>query len=434
MQRFWACAVKSIRQFCHELVYTVPLLAAIWLLASYLSRNNRYSYFFRPQDARLFKQHEMYRETCQTAWRDLLAYAKEKRIARIFDKSSDELCVGVLTVARTRAMERRYLTGVMMSLVARIPWHFQDRVSIRIFNMDARPEAHAEANELAKLFRVDLPVYPEGVRLPEKGTEMHHIGKENLDYLAAMRALGHCRYALILEDDALASRNWYTRTVELIAMIPKDVRWLYMKLFVTYKWMGWGKEAAHVVTLVAFGLAAALLASLLVGTFLHRWEGYASVDGKSRPIAPRFTGPLSIALLFGYFVVLFHCIGRQHLLPPGRGVQVHPLNAAMVATLYPRDELGRLADYYEQMLRGQSGAAHPYYLLKDNVPYRHRMNSRLEELIAVPSVFQHTGVHSSMNFRSISTAAGLTLSTDFPDDDEPIRFSRVLAEQPVGRQ
>lgn len=145
----------------------------------------------------------------------------------------------------------------------------------------------------------------------------------------------------------------------------------------------------------------------------------------------KFTGPLSIVLLFGYFTILFHCIGRQHLLPPGHGVQVHPLNAAMVATLYPRDELGKLADYYEQMLREQSNVAHPYYLLKDNVPYRYRMNNKLEELIAVPSVFQHTGVHSSMSFCKVSTAAMLTVSTDFPDGDEPIRFNRLLAEQQV---
>lgn len=173
MTRFWAIALKkSIRQLCRELVYIVPLLAAIWLLTSYLSHNNRYSYFFRPENARLLTQHEMYRETCQTGWRDLLAYAKEKRIARIFDKSSDEFCVGVLAVARTRAAERKYLTSGMMSLVARILRHFQDRVSIRIFNMDATPESHVETNELAKLLRVDLPVYPKGIKFPEEGTQV----------------------------------------------------------------------------------------------------------------------------------------------------------------------------------------------------------------------------------------------------------------------
>lgn len=101
-----------------------------------------------------------------------------------------------------------------------------------------------------------------------------------------MRALGHCKYALVLEDDARASRNWYERTEELIAQIPKDVRWLYMKLFATYKWMGGGKEIVHVVTLVAFGLTGALLASLLVGVFLYGREKCTPADAKSGPIAP----------------------------------------------------------------------------------------------------------------------------------------------------
>lgn len=423
----------QLKRSIKELLLIVPLLLSTWLLVARLSRHNRYSHFFRPEQSRLFEQHKVYRETCQTAWNDLLGYAKEEGIARIFDQKDGDFCVGVLSMARTAAVERRYLTSLMTSLVTRIPWNLQNRISIRIFNMDSRPEAHQEALEMGRLFRVVQPEYPRGIRLPETGTFMHVVGKENLDYLAAMRALQHCKHVLLLEDDALASLGWFAKIERLLSEIPKDTRWLYLKLFVQYRWMGWGKEGGHIATLGALAVSAALIASLLIGTLLYRnyVHSLPSKEKGERPrvqatflLMPRFTTPLSIALMIPFFVVLFHCIGRQHLFPLRRGVQAYPLHAGFVAVLYPQAELAKLADHYEQMLREQSGSTSPQYLPKDNVPNQYRLRNNLAELITVPSVFQHTGVHSSLAFKGAHSVQSISVSTDFPDDDEPIRFDR----------
>lgn len=428
----------QLRRFTKELLIIVPVLLSIWLLAAYLSRHNRYSYFFRPEKSRLFEQHELYRRTSQTAWRDLLAYAKEKGITRIFDQKDSEFCVGVLSMARTKALERKYLTSLMTSLVTRIPWKLQNRISIRIFNMNSPLETHREALEMGRLFRVMQPEYPSGVRLPEADTFMYLVGKENLDYLAAMRALQHCKHVLLLEDDALASLNWFAKIEQLLSTIPKNTHWLYLKLFAQYRWMGWGMEVGHIATLVALGVSAALITSLFVGMILcHKYtHTLSSKDEGERPHAratsllmPRFTTALSIALMIPFFVVLFHCIGRQHLFPLRRGVQAYPLHAGFVAVMYAQAELTKLADYYEQILREQSRSTSPEYLPKDNVPNQYRVRNNLVELITVPSVFQHTGVHSSLAFKGVHSAQSISVSTDFPDDDEPIRFDRDFVEK-----
>lgn len=423
--------VQLFRPLGRELVFIVPLLVVIWFGTAFLSRNNRYSHFYGASSVERMRQnHRMYAETAQKAWQDMLAYTKEQQISRIFDRS-DEFCVGVLSMARTVAPERRYLTTLMASLATRIPWHLQSRVSIRIFVMDRHPELHTEATEMGRLFRVVKPAHPDNISIPEEGRHGHYIAKEALDYLAAMRALEHCRYALLLEDDALAAHDWFAKTEELLGQI-KDANWLYLKLFAPFTWMGWSKDGiGHIVTLVALGLSGALVASFLLATFLDgQHSAYEAVDGDRRAkVEPRFASPLGTLLMLPFFIVLFHCIGRQHLFPFTRGVHAFPLNASMVATLYPRGQLQRLANHFEHLLRSQSASPHPRYDAKDIIPTAYKRANNLVELIAVPSVFQHTGIHSSLGFKGINTERQLCVATNFEDDGSPIVFDRQAVER-----
>ena len=423
-----------IRPLKRELLCLALVLIVLWLAAGVCSLGNRYSAFYRPDPGKLLREHDMYRDTAMKAWKDLQSYAQSKGIqGMLFDKGND-ICVGILSIIRTRAMERKYLTTLVMSLVTRVNWSkHKDRLSIKIFNMQGNPSEHTEAMELGRLFRVESPKHDEGIQLPPESNHFERTkAKENADFLAALRALQHCKYAIILEDDALASFNWLDSTLAHVESV-KAKNWLYLKLYAPFTWMGWGLEAGHIVTLLSLGVAAGLCLSLLVGTCLYGKSANARTEyellGSTQAgrkygsfVSPRFCSPTSTLIAVCSLTVLFHCLGRQHLFPYTRGVHKHDLNASMVATLYPQSQIKPLADHYSQMLILEGVKSRPKYIAKDQVPTDYRTKNNLDELIAVPSVFQHCGIHSSLEFKAVHNSTTLSVATSFEDDGKPIVF------------
>ena len=369
------------------------------------------------------------------AWKDLQSYAQSNNIKGLLFDKGDDICVGVLSIARTRAMERKYLTCLMMSLITRLNWSkYKDKLSIRIFNMQDNPSEHAEALELGKLFRVESPKHEEGIQLPPESSQLERIkAKENADFLAALRSLQNCKYAIILEDDALAGSNWLDKALAHVNSI-KTKNWLYLKLYAApYTWMGWGLETSHIVTLLSLGIAAGLCLSLLIGTCLYGKKANSQVEyelavmgqaiqRRGRFVSPRFCSPISTLVAISSLTILFHCVGRQHLFPITYGVYEYDLNASMVATLYPQYRIKPLADYYSQMLASEGTKPNPEYLFKDIIPTDYRANNNLVELIVVPSVFQHCGIHSSLNFKMLYDPILMSVAYNFEDDGKPIVF------------
>ena len=332
-------------------------------------------------------------------------------------------------------MERKYLTCLVMSLITRLNWSkYKDKLSIRIFNMQDNPSEHVEALELGKLFRVESPEHDKGIRLPPESSHFERVkAKENADFLAALRSLQNCKYAIILEDDALASLNWLDKTLALVDSI-KTNNWLYLKLYAPFTWMGWGWEVGHIVTLLSLGVAAGMCLSLLIGTYLYGRKANAQIDyelvesGQDNQrredfVSPRFCSPISTLVAIASLTVLFHCVGRQHLLPFTRGVHEHDLNASMVATVYPQARIKPLADFYSQVLIEEGAKSWPIYVAKDLIPTAYRAKNNLVELIAVPSVFQHCGIHSSLTFKMVHNPTTLSIATNFEDDGKPIVFT-----------
>lgn len=441
---------RLVRKTGLELCRIVPFLLSMWFMAAYLSKHNLHSYFYRMDGGALRQRHRMYRDTSVQTWDDIQQLARARNLHRIFDKA-DEYCVGVLSIRRASAGDRRYLTSLMMSLVTRISWKMQDRVSIRIFNVNAIPEEHREAVELGRLFRVDTPDYSRLPPIPKPGEGADEraavLAKENVDYLYAMQSLSHCRYAVLLEDDALASRRWFEQVLSLVADIPEGTPWLFMKLFMPMGCTGWEWTKRSVTMLLAISLAAAVVTSLLLGT-LFRTRSRPSTDhtmleeGLDNPssgratcsfIKPAFVGPMSLLVLLVYFIVLFHCIGRQHLLPWRRGAHLHRLNYSMVAVLFARPQLISYSAFVASYLYSTGGSQ---YRPKDMLPHLFASSGsshkRLREMVAMPSVFQHTGVHSSLEFRGVGgeqPVGDLIVSSAFGDDDEPIVFKRAVIEE-----
>ena len=96
-----------IRPLKGELLFLIPVLIGIWFIAGILSIDHRYSAFYRPNPNKLFREHDMYRETAMEAWKDLQSYAQSNNIKGLLFDKGDDICVGVLSIARTRAYGKK---------------------------------------------------------------------------------------------------------------------------------------------------------------------------------------------------------------------------------------------------------------------------------------------------------------------------------------
>jgi len=95
----------------------------------------------------------------------------------------------------------------------------------------------------------------------------------------------------------------------------------------------------------------------------------------------------------------------------------------MVATYYEQDKLQLLANHFEDYLKVRDTTSNSYYAPKDVIPLQVIKDLGLAELVAVPSLFQHTGVHSSLDFNRYYDMHTLPRAYTFPDDRTPITFN-----------
>ena len=169
----------------------------------------------------------------------MLRVSEEKLQTPLFDKGAN-LCVAILSMNRQGNFQQSYLTRLVMSLVARMDWKGED-ISISILNMESNPADHTGANELGEYFRVKVPLRNTS-RIPppnRKHGKFYDLWKEIIDYMAALETVKHCRYASVLEDDALAAVEWDRNIDSLIKDLESNDKVLTQSCtFLTSSWDG----------------------------------------------------------------------------------------------------------------------------------------------------------------------------------------------------
>jgi hypothetical protein len=62
-----------------------------------------------------------------------------------------------------------------------------------------------------------------------------------------------CKYALILEDDAIATYSWYKKTVESIENLNNlNENWFCLKLFTSFQLLDWLRNNESIIRSLIF--------------------------------------------------------------------------------------------------------------------------------------------------------------------------------------
>jgi hypothetical protein len=425
-----------------RIVVFLAILAPAHVFLAIFGKHLPYSFYYKNDVEKLAKLEDQRRADSGQALNEIRAEMQRLNMkGPLFTQpGSKELCVSITSVARPG---RKYLSQTLAALLTRMPLRFQDRIKLTLFNAELDPSDHHEALGLSDLVNIVNVRYEKNLD-PSKSTDVRRFAKELLDYLYTTRetyAMG-CRYNLLLEDDALASTNWMEDLeVTLRKLEESKEPWLMMRLFSTFKWIGFSKDNfsdyvllfLFTVVLAAIVYVSGLGILALISLFKRgksSWEPLSDDQTPSSSFLRRYKSPdlISTALLLALAFALVLLVGKQTIIYRGDGIHDVAIGASCVANLHPRDGLKLLIDYLDAAVT-QHGKSNELYLMprKDQffdyivTDQYEKTGKKYAELLRLPNLFQHIGVWTSLGkFSSPETAV---ISHHYRDDDVRIQFS-----------
>jgi hypothetical protein len=237
-----------------------------------------------------------------------------------------------------------------------------------LFNVANRPDQHIELKPIENLLKIIdvnkhsyLEIYQPKI-------------KEAMDYAFVMQYFysdfnDTCRNLLIIEDDSIASFDWYTKIIEGIESVPKSSsnKWLVLKLFTSYRFQDW---LIHPYTVFTTLFTVFTLVSIQY--YVLKQTSY-----------------------FKMFSIKFW-LNSTSICPLGTGVIKYSQGFNTVANVYPFEKLNILIQTLEMSVSNYVKLGKPF-IPKDMTISKLGYNLYLEEFILEPSVFQHVGFHSSLS-------------------------------------
>lgn len=320
------------------------------------------------------------------------------------------LCVGLITQERKQAAIR-YLLTTLMALVTRLPVRHQRNVSLLLLNSDdyaAYYEAHLR--KLAPLFSI--------YNISSRVSHPYLKTKEAADYALAMRMLReqNCQYQLVVEDDGLASFDWFARVSEAIDHVEANYGahdWMCIKFYTGFKYLDWTLHAPTVLKSIVYSMALAFLNLLALRLFFV-----------ANPVKLNVLTRLIILLNSFLVVSLLISVSKA---PLGTGVKKYSQGRNTVAVLFNPANVNELAQFMLNIVDDLLHKRSDYIRPKDILMNDFKRKNNLIEFIVEPSVFQHIGMHSSLSvrdFQSMEIVQGIFKSYSFEDDNREIRFDK----------
>lgn len=414
---------------------TAVLMPALYLLTV----NWQFSAFYSPNLARFTDLPERRKADSRIALAQMETYAKAHGYQLpLFNKpSARRLCVGIVSIRRKEGegsgeskatKDHEYLSQTTASLLTRIPWKYQDRVHITLYNVEKDPSEHWEAQKISRLLRTVSPDYRgiTGQQVEEILKAGGIIYKENIDYQAALQdqlSLGGCQYSLILEDDVLATDGWYEQIERVLEAVPKDRPWHYVKLFSTLKFQGYQWDPLVIAEMLATIATAGIILFFSVFILLLALDSLCGDKGFkwSRQWLRECTLG-QIILILALATVSVRVIGRQNI-RIGLNNRLYPSETCILtqAVLYPREQLSVLDSY---LTSHRHPRMPPIDMHFPNLAseYRSRSGKELLSFVWMPDLFQHIGLHSSLRKPKRSAIDEMLFSERFKGDAQPIRF------------
>lgn len=431
----------SVKQILFALAATLSLHLIFWKV---ISPRIPYSRFFKIDTQKLQRQIKMQKETSLKALSDYREYNKGKGTVFNRPDSKKKLCVSFPTVSRQDSV---YLEQTVASLLTRTQLVYQDEIQITAYNVDYPPSKHTQAKNLSDLIQVDdlsyLDVDPDAGDIPRSKIK----NKEILDYISVLEAEDKrdCQFYLVLEDDVLASQNWLKKVYEVMEMM-EDKPIAMVKLFSVHRrassrWRHESPADILFISLITIGITSLLYLSMVfVAIAVKKIKERRSDNAPELVKNPKKTShwgrfssfdPVGFAVLLLGVLSFVIVANRCTFFPEKKGFHETDTPLFYQANLYSKHMIKNWAQFYRNIYftaKKTKKPTHPKDCYLDIFIEEQKKITGidLKGMAFTPSIFQHTGVKSSIdNYRTLEIA---DISYSFPDDDVPIVFNREFIE------
>ena len=370
-----------------ELRYISALCAVLLICAVHQGYNGINGWLREATPDKVLKSLQIQRESAEIANQDLKNYFKEK----IYDlKIPTKFCVGILSSQR----KQNYLLQVVTALITRTEY-IPSKFKLFVLKIDERENDDAKEIE-QYVHTVNLPNHF-GFSAEELADA---VNKEVADYANALQYSfsRNCNYHILLEDDALPSRDWLEKIEAAVDQIKKDNFFTIKLLFLNEP----EKMTSHILLCIFVSAFGTMFAYLCI-CGASKWDIKPSVMG--------------CALVFSVILI---CIKVSGFVPfvskNSEGYLEYSLGFSLTAALYQKQTVKRLAELFAESVKQKVPLLPKDILLED---FKTSIGGK--EFNIKPSVFQHIGLHSSLSWKQQKQKI-LFRSEAFPDDMTEIEF------------
>jgi hypothetical protein len=378
---------KSIVKFLHDYAIIVSSFMILWSIAYIYNKPDLQSNLIQDSDQEFLKKFAQQANSSQMALKNLKLWVNHNMNGDkiVFNKSNkiDMLCVGIISKHRFNLRQYHNPLITISSLLNRIQLKYQDRVNIQILNIDIRGEELSFVKDLVQV--TDLTLNKEKT----KYLDLYNPKvRESLDYVNVMRHYVKyynktCKYVNLVEDDALASENWYLKINQALDYVERNSMsntWICLKLFSAFRWYDWFIDR---ITLIKF-LSSSILISFFVSFLLFKRIFYS-----------RFR--FFLILLNSFLIFLW--LNSSSVNPMGYGVKKISLGFNTVSNLYPMHVLNSVANFIEANTENIT-----LFEPKDLLLKKYQSMNNYDEYLVIPSIYQHVGLQSALAYSPINLA------------------------------
>ncbi|KAL2868763.1 uncharacterized protein BJX67DRAFT_36626 [Aspergillus lucknowensis] len=365
----------------------------LFIVSRFRSARDPGSYFFRPEEG-YRPQYSLQRidESLEYLRPYNQSFNDPAHPPRNFTAASDDatICVGIVTVKRPL---RQNIDITVASILDNLSEQERSTISVHVLFALTSPADHPDytqpwlPNVVDRVLTYDQLDAPIAVlrRLEEKKDVKR---KSIIDYYLSLKSCyedSNAPWIMMLEDDVVAQRAWYNRTLQSLENIQSWRRsgaiknWLYVRLFYTEKFLGWNSEDWPVYAACSIGIVTMVA---VVG-----FMGRRSLRPTQGLLTNTFIATVCLVCM-PLLIVLYFLAGRVTMLPMRQGI--HLMNShgcCSQALVFPRENVPLLLNKMDE-----ARYEHPYAV--DSVIERLADATDLDRLVIVPSQMQHVGAAS----------------------------------------
>lgn len=360
-----------------------------WIVLLLFSHLNQYSKFnhYDLNFERYKIKYDKFEQSAQRVKTQLINFVSKKENNLLFNREDAKyLCVGIISKKRNGINPSNYVQQAVMSLLSRVSLKRQDKLRILAFNTEDRPEENHQLVQLKYLIKI--------VNITSNIKSFNPRVKEAMDYSLMLEYFFklNCSYSVLNEDDSIFAENWFEILFNNLQKLEFSVLndWFFCKLFSGYIFFdfSWVKNPN-------FGIFFRYFYTLLFNYLIHICLHKLVISNKLNLI------------YFGIFIInssiqtLIYISTSVN--PQGDGFRYFWTGFGTVSVLYPRRSLEPLSLFLRQIVTSYVNKSSDFFEPKDLLIDSFREKNNLKEMIINPSLVQHTGMHSSLMFKEISS-------------------------------